>query len=179
MPAAATKHNLPQQVTSFVGRTREPAEAAGAGGEVDPVDVLDLLSELSDKSLVTMEPERRRYRPLDTVHEYARERLDESGDTDKARRKHLAFYLTFAEAGLAAFLGEWRRAAQLYGAADLQFEQSGFHREPADEAFHSPLIAQAREALGAAGFAAVEAAGRALSYDTATAEARAWLENPS
>ena len=80
-------------------------------------------------------------------------------------------------AGLAAFLEEWRRAAQLYGAAIAQCEQIGLHIDPLDEAFLSPLMARAREVLGPAAFAAAEAAGRALSYDTALAEAHAWLEN--
>ena len=36
-----------------------------------------------------------------------------------------------------------------------------------------------QEALGSAAFAAVESAGRALSYDQVIAEARAWLEQQS
>jgi hypothetical protein len=52
---------------------------------------------------------------------------------------------------LATLFGEWRRAAQLYGAANAQLEQIEFQREPADEAFLTPLMAQAREALGSGG----------------------------
>jgi len=79
-------------------------------------------------------------------------------------------------AGLAALFGEWRRAAQLFGAAEAQCKQMGLHREPVDEAFLEPLIAQTREALGEAAFAAAEASGRTLSYESALAEARAWLQ---
>ena len=77
--------------------------------------------------------------------------------------------------GLAAFFGAWGRAARHYGMANAQLEQIGLRPDPADEAFLSPLMARAREALGADAFAAAEAAGRALSYDTALAEVRGWL----
>jgi tetratricopeptide (TPR) repeat protein len=82
-------------------------------------------------------------------------------------------------AGLGAMREQWERAARFFGAAEAQTGQTGLHRDPADEAFLAPLIAKAREALGAAEFAAAESAGRALAYDEAMAEARAWLENRS
>jgi tetratricopeptide (TPR) repeat protein len=79
-------------------------------------------------------------------------------------------------AGLAACLGEWKCAVRFYAAAEAQREQARVHRDPADEAFLTPLIARAREALNAAAFAAAESAGRALSYEEAIGEVRAWLE---
>jgi predicted ATPase/DNA-binding winged helix-turn-helix (wHTH) protein len=81
--------------------------------------------------------------------------------------------------GLAAFFGEWQLAARLNGAFEAQSEQMGYHREPADEAFLAPLIARARGALGDAAFTAAESAGRALLYDDAIAQARAWLDEGS
>ncbi len=68
-------------------------------------------------------------------------------------------------AGLAASRAEWEQAARFFGAAEAQTGKTGLHRDPADDAFLAPLIAQAREALGPAAFAAADAAGRALSYD--------------
>jgi tetratricopeptide (TPR) repeat protein len=82
-------------------------------------------------------------------------------------------------AGLAVCLGEWKCAARFYGVAEAQREQTRAHRDPVDETFLMPLIAKTREALGEAAFAAAEAAGRALSYEEAIAEAHAWLENRS
>jgi predicted ATPase/DNA-binding winged helix-turn-helix (wHTH) protein len=82
-------------------------------------------------------------------------------------------------AGLAALREEWEYAARFYGAAEAQAGQTGLHRDPADEAFLAPRIAQAREALAAAAFATAEGAGRALVYEEAMGEARAWLENSS
>ena len=77
---------------------------------------------------------------------------------------------------LAAFFGQWECAARLYGATEARAEQMGYHREPPDEASLAPFIARTREALGDATFAEVQSVGRALSYDEAIAEARAWLE---
>jgi len=80
-------------------------------------------------------------------------------------------------AGLAAHVGELESATRFYGVTQAQLEQTGYHRDPADEAFLSPLIARALEGLGATAFAAAETAARALSYEDALAEARAWLES--
>ena len=79
-------------------------------------------------------------------------------------------------AGLAALGKEWERAARFYGVAEAQIAYTGIQRDPTDEAFLRPLVAKSRAALGTDAFAAVEDAGRALSYDNAIAEARIWLE---
>jgi hypothetical protein len=52
---------------------------------------------------------------------------------------------------------------------------TGLHRDPADEAFLAPRVKAVRDSLGAAAFAAGEAQGRALGYEAAIAETRAWL----
>jgi tetratricopeptide (TPR) repeat protein len=78
-------------------------------------------------------------------------------------------------AGLAAVRGEWERAACFYGAAETQMNTTGAQRDPADEAFLEPLIAQTRQALGDQQFKVAEASGRALRYEEAVADARAWL----
>jgi hypothetical protein len=82
-------------------------------------------------------------------------------------------------AGLAALRREWKQAARFFGAAEAQMEQTGLHRDPADEAFLEPLIATARSTLGSTMFAAAEVAGRVLSYDQVITEARAWLDRGS
>ena len=79
-------------------------------------------------------------------------------------------------AWLAALLGDFASAARFYGAAEAQLKQTGYHRESVDEVPMAPLIARAREALGAAAFVAAESAGGALSHKEAMAEARVWLK---
>jgi hypothetical protein len=78
-------------------------------------------------------------------------------------------------AALAALRGEWTRAARFFGAVEAQTAEGGYHRDPADNAFLAPLIARARDTLGAQSFEGAEAQGRTLSYDDAIDEARAWL----
>ena len=79
------------------GWTLEAAEAVGSGDEVDRSEVLDLLADLVDKSLVMMQAGGGRYGLLETVRQYAQERLSVSGESDAVRKRHLDFYLAFAE----------------------------------------------------------------------------------
>jgi hypothetical protein len=78
-------------------------------------------------------------------------------------------------AALAALCSEWKQAARFFGAVDAQMGETGYHRDPADEAFVAPVITQARKVLGAETFDSAKSEGRALSYDDAINEARAWL----
>jgi hypothetical protein len=80
-------------------------------------------------------------------------------------------------AGLASLRMEWPRAAHFFGAAEALAASTGLRRDPADEAFLTPLIAKARDAIGVAAFGIAEACGRALAYDAAMADVRRWLEN--
>ena len=75
--------------------TLDAAESVCAGDGIDVSDVLDLLSRLVSKSLVTIETDvvaERRYRFLETVRQYARERLVQSGTADRLRDRHFEFY---------------------------------------------------------------------------------------
>jgi predicted ATPase/class 3 adenylate cyclase len=58
------------------------------------LDVLELLSRLLDKSLVTMEDRggHSRYRLLETLRQYARDRLFEAGEATNLRRRHLDYF---------------------------------------------------------------------------------------
>jgi predicted ATPase/class 3 adenylate cyclase len=80
-------------------------------------------------------------------------------------------------AGLASLRTEWPQAAHFFGAAEALATVTGLRRDPADEAFLAPLVAQARDAIGVAAFGAAEASGRALAYDAAMADVRSWLED--
>ena len=78
-------------------------------------------------------------------------------------------------AGVAALRAEWETAARFYGAAEAQAEQTGIRRDAADSAFLDAAVETARASLGSTAFAAAEQAGRALAYDEAIAQVRAWL----
>jgi predicted ATPase/class 3 adenylate cyclase/DNA-binding CsgD family transcriptional regulator len=68
----------------------DAAQAVGGGGDVERYQVLDLLTLLVDKSLVVAESTSgpTRYRLLETVRQYALEKLGESGEADRARSRH-------------------------------------------------------------------------------------------
>src|SRR6266511_3831911 len=80
---------------------------------------LDLLGHLVDKSLVQVDQagNAARYRMLETIREYALERLEESEEAEMLRHQHAAYYLALAEAAEAqlrqAVQGAWlERLAQ-------------------------------------------------------------------
>src|SRR5438046_3174530 len=70
------------------GWTLDAAEAVASGGGVAQARVLDLLADLVDKSLVMMDPEGGRYRLLETVRQYAEQRLT-APESQALRTRHL------------------------------------------------------------------------------------------
>jgi len=82
------------------GFTIDAAEAVAEGGAISAREVLDLLSGLVDKSLVLLETEalEARYRMLETIRQFARERLEEAGEAADLGRRHAQFFLARAEA---------------------------------------------------------------------------------
>ncbi len=72
----------------------EAARAVAGGGTVEPYQVLDQLSLLVDKSLVVAADAggRTRYRLLETVRQYAQEKLGESGEAHVVRTAHRDYY---------------------------------------------------------------------------------------
>jgi predicted ATPase len=115
------------------GASLEAAEQVCAGDAVERGDVLELLSALTEKSLLLTEADSTpRYRMLDTIKEYARDRLAEAGEADLARHAHLAYFTGLAEAADPHL----RRAEQLEWLATL-------------EADHDNIAAGLRGALAA------------------------------
>ena len=79
------------------GWTLDAAEKICGGDGIQASDVLDLLSRLVSKSLVSVENEvagERRYRVLETVRQYARERLMHVGAADRLRDRHFEFFFS-------------------------------------------------------------------------------------
>jgi tetratricopeptide (TPR) repeat protein len=94
---------LLRQLTVFIGDwTVEAAEAVcapQAGADAQTTDVLDLLLRLVDKSLITPQEHagQTRYRMLETIGQFAHEKLSESGEEDALRARHLEYFLAFSE----------------------------------------------------------------------------------
>ena len=91
---------LLQRLSVFAGGwTLAAAEQVCAGEGVADGEILDLLTSLSDKSLVAAELQggHSRYRLLETMRQYARERLLESGGGEAVRERHREYFLALAE----------------------------------------------------------------------------------
>jgi len=82
------------------GFSLEAAEAVCSQG-MKQSDILALLGRLVDKSLVIVEADSEfsetRYRLLETIRQYALEKLVETGEASVIRDRHLDFYLSLAE----------------------------------------------------------------------------------
>ena len=76
----------------------DAAQAVAGGGELAPYQVLDQLTLLVDKSLVVADDSggRTRYRLLETVRQYALEKLGEAGEADATRSRHRDHYTALA-----------------------------------------------------------------------------------
>ena len=82
------------------GCTLDTAESVCSGQGIAAQDILDLISSLISKSLVVAETVGRtqaRYRLLETIREYALQKLEEAGETGRLRDRHLDLYLARAE----------------------------------------------------------------------------------
>ena len=90
------------------GWTLEAAESICG----DNLDVVDGLASLAESGLIRVEgaDEVPRFAMLETIREYALERLEESGDADELRRRHADYFLRLAEEAepnLRGSPGDW------------------------------------------------------------------------
>ncbi|HJS19691.1 MAG TPA: adenylate/guanylate cyclase domain-containing protein, partial [Anaerolineales bacterium] len=106
------------RLSVFAGSwTLEAAEAICVGDGIELFDVLDLLSQLVNKSLVVVieKPQTSesslsaqgplRYRMLETIRQYAREKLLEAGQGKRIRDSHFDYYLHMAKQLVSEFFG--------------------------------------------------------------------------
>ena len=94
------ERSLLQRLSMFAGGcTLEAAQAVCSGDGIDEWELLDLLSQLVDASLVVAEEQEgdKRYRLLETIRQYASNRLEKCGHTNFVHEKHLSYFLAFAE----------------------------------------------------------------------------------
>jgi predicted ATPase/class 3 adenylate cyclase len=95
-----------RRLAAFVGGcSLEAAEVVCAGAPVDAEAVVDVLSRLVDKSLLVaeMDAEEARYRQLETIREYARDRLIDAGEASDTLRRHRDWYLAMVGRAAPAF----------------------------------------------------------------------------
>jgi len=91
----ARERLLLQRLSVVAGSVaNEQIEEVCAGGALDAMDVLDVLAQLVDKSLVVVDElgETARYRLLETIRQFADEKLSESGDAAEVADRHALAY---------------------------------------------------------------------------------------
>ena len=104
----SSEQRLFVRLTVFAGSwSLDAARAVCASGEISSYAVLDGLVGLVDKSLVLAEESggQRRYRFLETIREYAVERLAASGDSEQTHSRHASYFHAIAEESAVTRLG--------------------------------------------------------------------------
>jgi predicted ATPase/DNA-binding SARP family transcriptional activator len=102
------ERRLLRRLSVFTGGwTLVAAEGVCAGDGIEEWEVLDQLTELVDKSLVAVEEQgpEVRYRLLETVRQYGRDRLVETGEAGTVRGRHRDWFLALAEEAAAKLHG--------------------------------------------------------------------------
>lgn len=97
---SAAERMLLNRLSVFAGGwTLEAAEAICADEALPRQQILDLLSNLVRKSLVTVQVRESatRYAILDTIRQYAGDKLSQSGELPTMQERHLQFFLDLAE----------------------------------------------------------------------------------
>ena len=88
----------------------DAAEGVCAGDDLAPENVLEVVASLVDKSILI--PEQGpvvRYRLLDTIREFGRERLHQTGEYEALRRRHRDWYADFVTRADADWIGPRQR----------------------------------------------------------------------
>ena len=103
----ARERSLLQRLSVFAGDVAiEQIEEVCAGGDLDAGDVLDTLAALVDKSLVVMRElgDTARYSLLETIRQFAREKLGESDDAASFAERHARAYLALVDDAAPHFI---------------------------------------------------------------------------
>ncbi|MFD3541804.1 BTAD domain-containing putative transcriptional regulator [Streptomyces sp. NPDC058662] len=118
---------------AHAGRGGEPPDPRGEPSGLGVPDVAAVLGSLVDKSLVLAEPSPdgsgMRYRMLETVGEYAAERLAEAGgDREATERRHLVHYRELARTTEPLMRGHHQRAAAVRTATEYENLRTALRR---------------------------------------------------
>lgn len=109
------EQTLWHRLSVFAGSFELDAAEAVCGGELSSLEVLDGVASLVDKSILIREDAAGsvRYRMLETLREYGRERLRAAGEFTAQQRRHRDWYETLATTAETEWVGphqvEWIR----------------------------------------------------------------------
>ena len=85
-----------RRLAVFPASVRSGRRRSGRGDGVGSVDVVDCVLRLVDRSLVVYDPAADRYRLLETLRQYAADRLADAGEPDRLREPPRMFYVALA-----------------------------------------------------------------------------------
>lgn len=90
---------LLRSLSVFAGSFGLEAVVSTCGGEIDEYELIELLGRLCDKSLMIMEErdQQARYRLLETIRQYAAEKLHDAGEFELVRGRHRDWYIALVE----------------------------------------------------------------------------------
>jgi predicted ATPase/DNA-binding CsgD family transcriptional regulator len=115
-----------RRLSVFAGWSLDMAEEVCADEDLPAGHMLDLIAALVDKSLVIVEPEvlgQTRYRLLDTIREYAAERLAGAGESGEWHRRLRDYALLVAEhnmaIGMAIIPAPWSARVDVFRRYDI------------------------------------------------------------
>ncbi|MBU3061936.1 protein kinase [Nocardia sp. NEAU-G5] len=156
------------RLSVFVGGFELEAAEQVCGYYMAPGSVLDVLSSLVDKSVLIREESDAvvRFRMLDTVWDYGRQKLQESGEADLLRRRYRDWYQRLALDAEA----EWVSDRQLDWVARLEREEPNLR-----EALECSL-AEDTEGAAEAGLRTAGALWLFWTYFGLLGEGRRWID---
>jgi non-specific serine/threonine protein kinase len=162
----AGERSLLRRLAVFAGGCKlDAAEQVCGRIGIEECEALDLLERLVDQSLVQLDEraEEARYRLLETVRQYAAERLVEAGEERAVRERHLEWCVALAEEAQPQLRGP----AQVKWLGRLETEHNNLRA----------ALGWAREGgTGELGLRLAGALGRFWSMRGYFAEGRSWLE---
>ena len=128
---SAPERMLLRRLSVFAGWPLEMAEHVcadlGSDEDLTPGEIFGLLAGLADKSLVIAEPEagRIRYKMLDTIRDYAAERLTEAGEKQRLRERFREYAVREVEEaallGMALTTGTWSERVDTFRRFEAEY----------------------------------------------------------
>jgi predicted ATPase len=173
------ERSLLRRLAVFMGSyTLDAVEAVCGRSDIEEAGVLDVVGRLVDKSLVVVVqgPGENRYRLLETVRQYGRERLEDAGETEQVHTRHRDWCLSVVEAAAHHIRGGQEQARWL----ELLQLQHDDIRAALEWSWSRNDAASLRIALGVAWFWYLhghwDEARRSLERSTAAASAERVLK---
>jgi predicted ATPase/DNA-binding CsgD family transcriptional regulator len=128
---AASEQVLLRRLAVFSGWSLEMAEQVCADDDLQAAAVLDLIAGLVDKSLVVVEPEalgQTRYRLLDTIRDYAAQRLADAGEAAAIQAGLRDYVLRVVESnaaiGMALIPAPWSARVEVFRRYDVDADNA-------------------------------------------------------